>query len=108
MYGFDLIFSSSLKVLQSMRTGFSDSNGKSSFSICLDDLTPHLSNSSVIIRNAVKTSGFGRHNVAKDFVPAKSRDPTIRRGCNSHSRKCTIVWLKELQQRLIQGNHKHH
>lgn len=63
-----------------MRTGFSDSNGKRSLGICLDDLASELSSRSVEIRNAVKASGFGRHNIAKDFVPARSRDPTIKRG----------------------------
>jgi hypothetical protein len=91
-----------------MRTGFSDSNGKKSLGICLDDLVSHLSSSSVEIRNAVKTSGFGRHNIAKDFVPVTSTDPAIKRGSNSRSRKCTVIWLdclpQALQDTLKKGN----
>ena len=95
------------QVRQSMRSGFTDSNGKKSLGICLDDLATHLSTSSLDIRNAVKASGFGRHNIAKDFVPITSTNPTIKRGSNSRSRKCTIVWLdclpQPLQDRLKQG-----
>ena len=95
------------QVRQSMRSGFTDSNGKKSLGICLDDLATHLSTSSLDIRNAIKASGFGRHNNAKDFVPITSTNPTIKRGSNSRSRKCTIVWLdclpQPLQDRLKQG-----
>ena len=90
-----------------MWTGFTDSNGKKAIGVCLDDLKPHLTKPPVIIRNATKSSGFGWHNIAKDFVPLESNDPVIRRGLNSHSRKCTIIWLDclptELQDQLLKG-----
>ncbi len=89
-----------------MRTGISYM-GHKAVAICLDDVLPHLSADASTIKKAVKTGAVGGHNVAKDFVPPKSEDPSIRRGTNSHSRKCTIVWLEKLptnlQQSLLQG-----
>ena len=80
---------------------------KKSSGVCLDDLASHFSSSSLDIRNAVKASGFGRHNIAKDFVPVNSTNPTIKRVTDSRSRKCTIIWLdclpQDLQDRLKQG-----
>ena len=104
---YDVNFGVLEQVRQSMRSGFTDSNGKKSLGLCLDDLASHLSSTSLDIRNALKASGFGRHNIAKDFVPMNSSNPTIKRGSNARSRKCTIVWLdclpQDLQDKLKRG-----
>lgn len=82
--------------------------GKEVVAICIDDIASQLSFTTKQIRDSVKAKGFGSNNVAKDFVPKGSTDSVVRRPSNSHSRKCTVVWLdripSELQQKLQQGN----
>ena len=96
-----------LQVLRSMRSGVSF-EGKQAMAICLDDIGEHLQHDCNLIRQSVKENGLGKHNVAKDFVPTDSTNCKIRRGSNSHSRKCTIIWLEtlpiDLQEKVLQGN----
>ncbi len=67
--------------------------------VCLNDLL--LSTDTTAIRHAVKDGNVGKHN--KDFVPAESQDTCIKRGINSHSMKCTVVWLESLPTALQQS-----
>ena len=74
--------------------------GQRVVAVCLDDLSSILTFDPKTVRRAVKETGMGRHNKSKDFVPSSSTDPVIRRQGNSHSRKCTVVWLEKLPATL--------
>lgn len=85
--------------------------GKEVVAICLDDIASYLSATTKQIRESVKALGFGKNNCAKDFVPKGSTDCVVKRPSNSHSRKCTVVWLDriptELRIKLKQGQYIH-
>ena len=91
----------SFQVLRTVRTGVTY-QGRKAVAICLDDL-PQVSTSSRDSQRAVKEGNLGKHNVAKDFVPPNSTDIVIRRGCNSKSRKCTVIWLDQLPSEIVKG-----
>ena len=88
-----------LQVLQSVRTGLT-LHGRQGIAMCLDDLSGKLSNSPTIVREAVKASKAGASHVARDFVPKGSKNCAIKRGANSLSRKCTVIWMDTLPERL--------
>lgn len=67
--------------------------------VCWDDIS-HLSAASAIIREALKSSKMGVNHVAHDFVPKHSTNCIIKRGHNSYSRKCSILWIDALPQNL--------
>ena len=50
------------------------------------------------IRLAIKNE-FGHNNVARDFVPLDSTDPKIKRGVNSRSRKCSVMFKEREEDR---------
>lgn len=89
-----------------MRSGVSY-QGKQAVAVCVDDLSAPLHISTDNVRRAVKESGCGKHNVAKDFLAIDSTNPVIKRGVNSRSRKCTVVFVDilpdSLQQKLLRG-----
>ena len=86
------------KVLQTMRTRVTY-QGKQALAICFDDISS-LSVSSTEVNKVVKTLKIGMTNLAKDFVPKSSKNPVIRRGSNSKSRKCTVIWTDKLSSTL--------
>ena len=91
-----------------MRTGVS-CEGKEVLAVCWDDI-PKLLHSPILIQKKIKDAKIGKHNIPKDFVPAGSPDPAIKRAVNSRSRKCTVIWLDKLphtlQERIQLCNHK--
>lgn len=93
------------QVLRSVRTGVSY-HGKLTVAICLEDLA-HLNFDPAVIRRCVKDYDLGKSNVTKDFVPASSTKLIIKRGVNSYSRKCTVIWLeslpKDTQEDIVAG-----
>jgi len=52
------------------------------------------------VREALKSSEMGDNHISKDFVPKRSSNCFIKRGVNSHSRKCSVVWLDALPEGL--------
>ena len=89
-----------------MRTGVSY-QGRKVLAICWDDIYHSLSESPSVIREAIKTSKMGINHVAHDFVPKNSTDSNIKRGVNSYSRKCSVLWVdvipKDLAYEIEQG-----
>ena len=89
-----------------MRTGISY-QGKEVLAICLDDISSYLSSTPTKIRQAIKLAKMGNHNVAKDFVSANSNTCVVKRGVNSHSRKCTVIWLCDLPEDVRQSKKRY-
>ena len=75
-------------------------HGKEVLAICLDDISYIFSNPTLTIRQQLKETNMGKHNIPKDFVPADSINPIIKRKINSYSRKCTVIWLDTLPQHV--------
>ena len=88
-----------IQILQCMRTGITY-QGKPVIGVCFDDVTRQIPVTPAVVRDRVKGSGLGKHNISKDFLPTNSTDLTIRRGSNSRSRKCTVIWLEKLPSAL--------
>jgi len=88
--------------------------GRKVVAICLDDIESELAPSATCtsIRKAVKSERIGVHGVTKDFVPPDSTCSNIKRGVNSHSRKCTVICLDQLpewlQEQLVEGTNPKH
>ena len=81
-----------------MRTGITY-QGKPIVGVCFDDVTWQIPVTVTAVRDCVKQSGLGKH-VSKDFLRTNSTGLTIRRGTNSRSRKCTVIWLEKLPPAL--------
>ena len=88
-----------IQVLRSLRSGLSY-QGRKAIAVCWDDIS-HLSFPLRTIREAIKTSNIGVNHVARDFVPKDSNNAVIKRGNNSYSRKCSIIWTDTLPQDLV-------
>ena len=72
-----------MQVLKSVRTGISF-QGRPCLAMCLEDLDIEAGK----VRQCVKSSNLGKHNVAKDFLPLSMN---IKRGVNCQSRTCTVI-----------------
>lgn len=77
-------------------------------SIVLQDIAPSFSHSCDVITDTLIANGFGVRS-SKDFlVPGYTgADKTIRRGHNSHKRRCLSIYLSKLEddvrQKIIDG-----
>jgi len=75
--------------------------GKPVLAICLEDVAQlFLPYTTKAFRQCVKKDGLGATNISKDFLPSTSKSATIRRGSNCRSRKCTVVYMDELPQKM--------
>ena len=92
--------------MQSIRTGVSY-QGREVLAICWDDVCHSLSESPSVIREAIKMSKMGVNHVARDFVPKNSTSSIIKRGVNSYSCKCSVLWIdtipNDLAYKIEQG-----
>ena len=68
--------------------------------ICIEDVAKHLPHPASTFRQCVKKDGLGANNVSKDFLPSKSKSTTIKRGSNCRSRKCVVVYMDKLPQKM--------
>ena len=71
--------------------------GRKGLAICWNAV---LTSTPAVIREALKSSGMDANHISCDFVPKNSSNFVIKRGTNSHSRKCSVVWVDKLLEVL--------
>ena len=74
--------------------------GRKGLAICWDDVSGILTSTPAVVREALKSSGMGANHISRDFVPKNSSNFIIKRGTNSHSQKCSVVWVDKLPEDL--------